>query len=289
MLAAADPAAQLVELREPVALGPLDQHHGRVGDVDPDLDHARRHQHVGLARRRTRSIAALPSSREGIWPCSRPTLKSAELAGRAAARPRSVAAFASSFSDSLDQRADDEGLPPLAQPLADELVGAGALLLPHHPGLDRLPARGQLAQGGRVEVAVGGQRERARDRRRGHVERRAAAAPPGPFASSAARWRTPKRCCSSTTADARAGRTRRRARSARGCRPPARARPTRGGRAARAGARRGVAPVSSVNGAAGSRRRAAGLERRAQCCSASVSVGAISAAWCPASTARSIA
>ena len=70
----------------------------------------------------------------------------------------------------VDQRADDVGLAALAQLAADELVGAGALVLLDHPRLDRLAPGGQLVQRGRVEVAVGGQRERARDRRRGHVQ-----------------------------------------------------------------------------------------------------------------------
>ena len=48
MLPPADPPAQLVQLGDPVALGVLDQHHRRVGHVDPDLDHRRRDQHVGL-------------------------------------------------------------------------------------------------------------------------------------------------------------------------------------------------------------------------------------------------
>ena len=42
MLAASDPAAQLVQLGYAVAVGVLDQHHGGVGDVDADLDHGRR-------------------------------------------------------------------------------------------------------------------------------------------------------------------------------------------------------------------------------------------------------
>src|SRR5439155_18347973 len=37
-----DPAAQLVELREPEAIGFLDDHDRRVWDVDADLDHGRR-------------------------------------------------------------------------------------------------------------------------------------------------------------------------------------------------------------------------------------------------------
>ena len=47
--AAADPASELVELREPEAVGLLDDHDRRVRDVDADLDHGRRDEHVELA------------------------------------------------------------------------------------------------------------------------------------------------------------------------------------------------------------------------------------------------
>ena len=42
--AAADAPAQLVQLRQPEALGVLDDDHRRVRHVDADLDHRRRHQ-----------------------------------------------------------------------------------------------------------------------------------------------------------------------------------------------------------------------------------------------------
>ena len=61
--AAADAPAQLMQLREAEALGVLDHHQRRVRHVDADLDHGRRHQHVDLAARRTRAIAAAFSSR----------------------------------------------------------------------------------------------------------------------------------------------------------------------------------------------------------------------------------
>ena len=56
--AAADPAAQLVELGESEALRVLDDHERRVGDVHPDLDHRGRHEHVGprLLERRHRRV-----------------------------------------------------------------------------------------------------------------------------------------------------------------------------------------------------------------------------------------
>ena len=50
-LPAPDAAAQLVQLREPEAIGVLDHHRGRVRDVDADLDHGGRHEHVDLGRR----------------------------------------------------------------------------------------------------------------------------------------------------------------------------------------------------------------------------------------------
>ena len=67
----------------------------------------------------------------------------------------------------------------------------------------RRPRR-QLAQRGDVEVAVAQQRHRARDRRRGHVQDVRHEAVLRLARRSAARWRTPKRCCSSTTTDRQA-------------------------------------------------------------------------------------
>jgi hypothetical protein len=72
----------------------------------------------------------------------------------------------------LDQRAHHEALPPGGDLLADALVGARPRPGPvDDMGLDRQPALRQVAQDGGVEVAVGGERKGARDRRGGHVER----------------------------------------------------------------------------------------------------------------------
>ena len=46
MRSAADPAAELMELRQPESLGVFDDHDRGVWDVDADLDHGRRHEHV---------------------------------------------------------------------------------------------------------------------------------------------------------------------------------------------------------------------------------------------------
>ena len=112
VLAAADPAAQLVQLRDAVALGPLDHHHGRVGHVDADLDHRRRDEHVGRAggeglhRRRLVGRAHLAVDHADA--------EVAQLAGR---EPLGLdlGGPALHFLRLLDQRADDEGLPALAQ------------------------------------------------------------------------------------------------------------------------------------------------------------------------------
>ena len=108
--------------------------------------------------------------------------------------------------------------------------------------------------------------------------------PSGALASSAARWRTPKRCCSSTTHRARSRNSTGSSISAwvptSSWSWPEPSAPSRSRRRAA-----GVEPVSSSSGSAPPSRRSSVR----WCCSARVSVGAISAAWAPFSTARSIA
>ena len=102
---------------------------------------------------------------------------------------------------------------------------------------------------------------------------------------SAVRWRTPKRCCSSTTASASSAKLTSGSISA--CVPTTSESSPLASRASTSLRRRaGVEPVSSAadTGSDPSSRWIV-----AKCCSASVSVGAISAAWQPCSTARSIA
>ena len=111
------------------------------------------------------------------------------------------------------------------------------------------------------------------------------ATPSGALRSSARRWLTPKRCCSSTTTTPR--RSKATASSISACVPtssfssPEASLPSRSVRRAP-----GVEPVSSAAWTSAPGISACSV---AKCCSASVSVGAISAAWAPDSTARSIA
>ena len=97
-----------------------------------------------------------------------------------------------------DERADDVGLAPVVEVAAEALVGLGAPLVGDPARDDRLRPRGGPGDLRHVEVAVDRLGERARDRRRGHVQDVG-----GPASASARRCSTPKRCCSSITATAR--------------------------------------------------------------------------------------
>ena len=59
--AAADPAAQLVQLGQPEAIGIEDEHHRRLGHVHADLDHRRAHDEIDLASAKpVHDLIALP-------------------------------------------------------------------------------------------------------------------------------------------------------------------------------------------------------------------------------------
>ena len=108
--------------------------------------------------------------------------------------------------------------------------------------------------------------------------------PSGAFASSAARWRTPKRCCSSTTTTARSRNSTGSSISA--CVPTTSWSWPLASRSS--SSRRRAALVEPVRSSTGSGPPSSESSVR-WCCSASVSVGAMSAAWAPFSTARSMA
>ncbi len=139
VLVPSHPPAKLVQLREPESLGALDDHDGRVGDVDPDLDDAGRHEHVGVT-------ADEPFHPLGLLACRHAPVQQLDaqigedrgaqslvLGGRAA-RAELVRL--------LDERADDECLAPLVHLGPDELVG----------GVRARPAgrRGSRRDGGRA-------------------------------------------------------------------------------------------------------------------------------------------
>ena len=195
--AAADAAAQLVQLREPEAVGLLDDHDRRVRDVDADLDHRRRDEHVELAR-----LEAAPSAR-----AARPAAagRAAGRRGSRAARPRrSRSASASAARDCDVSDSSISGQTTYACRPASRCARSRLYASERRSAVTQRVTIGlrvgrRLRDLGHGQVAVDRQRERARDRRRGHVQdvRRAA------LRRAPCRCSTPKRCCSSTTATAR--------------------------------------------------------------------------------------
>src|SRR5262245_24049434 len=171
--AAADAAPQLVELGEPETIGLLDDHDRRVRNVDADLDHCRRDEHIELARLEARhQLAALDRAEPTVQEAD-PVV--AELAtskalglGLGCARLRRLRL--------LDQRADDVGLTTVVQVLTQPPVCLRRTVVGHPARHDRLAVGRRLRDLRHREVAVDGQRQRARDRRRRHVQdvRRAA-------------------------------------------------------------------------------------------------------------------
>ena len=257
---AADPAAQLVELGEAEAVGLLDDHDRRVRDVDADLDHGRRHEHASAVLKGAHHL--VPLGRLQL-PCRMPMRSPGSSARRALGPPRRRAR-----SRSLPRSADRRRT-PVARVSARAAVDARRARSSPTTGDDRLADAGGFASE-TAEVAV--------DR-----SARACAGSASPScagrAASALGERAllaPKRCCSSTTAT-----------------PRSRTRPAldQGVRADAIGASRrerwrgGLAPAGR-SAARGARRARAQTLNARKCCSASVSVGAISAICGPALTAR---
>ena len=138
-----------------------------MGDVDPDLDHRGRDQNLGGAGGETGHRRRLLRRRH--LPVEDVDREVAQLAVPQPSPPRPRPPCPAVLGAD-DQRADDEGLAAGAQ-----LPRTSSKAAPRSPSpISRvstgLRPGGQLAQRGRVEVAVGGQREGPRDRRRGHVE-----------------------------------------------------------------------------------------------------------------------
>ena len=168
MLAPPDPAAQLVELGDAEAVGVEDHHDRGVRDVDADLDHRRRDEHVELAGAESGHRRLLLGRREP--PVEQPEPQPGELTRR---QPLA----------GVERRGDLELLALLDEGADDVGLSAGGDLLAHvgpHPslgvlalgraGLDRGAAGRELVEHADVEVAVDGHRRRARDRGGGHHE-----------------------------------------------------------------------------------------------------------------------
>src|SRR5262249_55317955 len=146
--AAPDPAAQLVQLREPEPLGMLDHHHGRFWHVDADLDHGGGDQEPGLASgepfHRAVLVGALHAAVHEVDAGAEAALE----VGEAFLRRREVDVLGI-----LDQRADPIDPAALGQRPPD---GADDILEPsewYSTRVDWLAAGGLLAQLRYVHVA----------------------------------------------------------------------------------------------------------------------------------------
>ncbi len=164
---APDPAAQLVQLGEPEPVGLLDDHDRRVRDVHADLDHRCRDEDVQFPAGEGVHHSAPLGRREA--PVQAADAEALQLGAAQALR----LGLGRARLDRLalrHERAHDVGLAPVLEVLAQPRVRRGAPLLGHPRGDDLLAVARRTGDLGHVEVAVDGLRERARNRRRGHVE-----------------------------------------------------------------------------------------------------------------------
>ena len=161
--AAADPAAQLMQLREAKALGVLDHHDGRGRHVDADLDHGGRDQQADLVggelRHHAILVGALHLAVDEADLVAEALLQALETLGRIG---EMIGAFGFGF---LDQRTDPVDQLARRQRAADRIDHVLEPAVRHGAGIDRLAAGRLLAQFGDVHVAEIGQHQRARDRR----------------------------------------------------------------------------------------------------------------------------
>ena len=199
--AAADPAAQLVQLRQAEALGVLDHHQRGVRHVDADLDHRGGDQHRDLAAGEERHHRRLLGRRHAaVDQADHPAgQRVAELAVRLGG------VLQVERLRLLDQRADPVDLPAARHLVADPVDHLVALAVGEEPRHDRRAARRQLVDRADVEVGEQRHRQRARNRRRAHhqhvrLERIASPSFSASLPRNARRCVTPKRCCSSTIA-----------------------------------------------------------------------------------------
>ena len=166
-----DPAAELVELGEAEPIGALDDHDGRLGNVDADLDDRRADEHVELAVPEPRHLGIPLGRLQPAMDRVRPA------AARASTRRRSTslgspraATLAPRIVESSIGRHDDERPVTLRRLGPDELPQAIDVSRVTDPGLDRDPSLRRRPQIGDIEIGVDDLTERPWDRGRGHEQ-----------------------------------------------------------------------------------------------------------------------
>ena len=172
MPAPAHPAPELVELAEAEALCVFDDHKGGVGHVHPHFDDGGRHQDLELPSGEGGHDGLLLPGLHLTVEQSHPQLRKdlfLELPGVDLHRLQVHQAGRGPVPGALlHRRADDIGLPALSGLFADKVVHPLTLALPHHKGLHRDAARGELVNDGHVQVTVDDQRQGAGDGGGGH-------------------------------------------------------------------------------------------------------------------------
>ena len=165
MLAAADPAAELMQLRQAKAFRPLNQHHIGVRHINAHFHHRRRYQNIQrpvpklahnliLVRRRHPPVQ---QGQAQFWK---------DFLGQSGVFLRGgLGRDAVRF---VNQGMDDKGLPPLLDMPGDEAIDRPPPFRIEPAGKDFLAARRQFIQGGQVQVAIQGQGQGAGYRGSGH-------------------------------------------------------------------------------------------------------------------------
>lgn len=163
-------AAELVELREAEALSPLDQHDGRIGDVDPNFDHGCRDEDVECA------VFEGAHDRVFLGGFHSAMQETNTKVGENLVLESSV--FRRRGFDLLDRFAlfdqgeDDEGLAAFFDFVLDKGVDFLALGIGRGDTRDDgLLVRWHFIQEREVEIAEEGEREGAGDGRRCHAEK----------------------------------------------------------------------------------------------------------------------
>ena len=155
LAAAADAAAQLVQLAEAEAVGALDDQGVGVGDVQAGLDDRGADQHVELL---------VPEVQDDLL---EPVLAHLAVGGRDPGLRDQLADAGGGPLDRGHLVVDEEDL-ALAQQLAPDRRGDLLLVVRTDEGEDGVPLLGRGGQGGHLADAGDRHLQGARDRRRGH-------------------------------------------------------------------------------------------------------------------------
>jgi len=154
-MVAPDPPAQLVELRQPEAVRPVDDDGIDIRDVDAALDNGGTQQHIALPGHKTGHDLLQLSRRHLTMPDRKPGLR------------HQISQEIPDFADALDPVVEKEDLTLTLEFPPDGLADQLGLEM-GHDGVHRHPIRRSSADGAQIANAGQTQIKGARNRRRGH-------------------------------------------------------------------------------------------------------------------------